>query len=132
MRAVGRVGKRTALLAEKNRHHEGEIGKMGAAGEGIVERGNVARVEFEVLDSGAYRQRRGPKMDWYVGGLGDQLTLRIEQGARKVVALLDVGRVAGLTEHHSHLFGNRGQPVVHYRERYRIELHRPTSRCRLP
>src|SRR5262245_22388396 len=105
---------------------------MGAAGEGIIERGNVAGVEFEALDSRAYRQGRGSKMDRYVGGLRDQLTLRIEQRARKVVALFDVGRVAGLTEHHSHFLGNRGQPVVHYRERHPIELHRPASRCRLP
>src|SRR5882672_11385242 len=64
--------------------------------------------------------------------LRHQFTARIENRARKIVTLLDIRRIRSLAEHYAHLFGNRGEPIVHYRERDRIDFHRTASSCRLP
>src|SRR5208282_2851449 len=105
---------------------------MRPAGEGIVQRGDVAALELEVLDCRAHRERRRAEMHRNMRGLCDQLAARVENRTRKIVPLLDVGRERRLPEHNAHLVGNRRKTAVHHGQRDRIELHRAASSCRLP
>jgi hypothetical protein len=69
---------------------------MRSAGKRIVDRGDVAWAKLEPFDRGAHGKWRRAEMDRDMGGLRDQFAAAIEQRARKIAALLDVGREAGL------------------------------------
>ena len=119
MRAIRRECERPLLVTEENRRDQRQIGQMSAARERIIERGDVAGKKFEALDRGAHRKRRRSEMHRNMRGLRDQLAAPIEQRARKIVTLLDVGGEAGHPEHHAHLLGDRGEAIVHNCERDR-------------
>src|SRR5580693_1995642 len=105
---------------------------MRTAREGIVQRRDVAAPETEIRDCGPHREGSRAEMHRNMRGLCDQLAARVENRAREIVPLLDVGGERGLAEHDPHLVGNRSKAIVHHRQRDRIEFHRAASNCRLP
>ncbi len=57
-------------------------------------------------------------------GLRHHLTSSIEDRAREVAALLDVGRERTAAQRHSHLLGNRAEAVIEDLERDRVDRDR--------
>ncbi len=124
MGTVGGERERAALSAEEDRSDQRQVRQMRAAGKRIVDRGDVAWAKLEPFDRGAHGKRSGAEMDRDMGGLRDQFAAAVEQRTREIVALLDVRREAGLAQHDAHLLGDRGEAVVHHRQRHWVELHR--------
>ena len=87
---------------------DGDVGQVGAAGERVVEHprrpGGVVLADHR-RDRGGHRA----EVDRDVLGLHDHLALGVEQRARGVAALLDVGRVRGLDQHRAHLLAGGAQ-----------------------
>jgi hypothetical protein len=51
-------------------------------------------------------------MNGDMGRLGDHLAPPVEDGARVIAPLLDIGGMSGPTESNPHLFGNRGEKIL--------------------
>ena len=88
-------------------------GQVGAAGVGIVEQDDIARLPVvEDGQRGCDAIRHCAQMGGDVGGLGYQPPGRVEKRAGKVEALLDVGRIACALQGDAHLFGDAAEPVA--------------------
>src|SRR3990172_6558904 len=62
-------------------------------------------------------------MHWNVSRLGDHFTCCVKQGARKISALLDIGREAGSLEYRAHLFGDGREQVFEDLQAHRVVTH---------
>src|SRR4029077_3583676 len=109
MSAVSR--KPNQLFLEEYRRHHGNVGKMCPAPVGIVEDDVITfrEIIFELFQNSLHRVGHCAEMDRYVLCLGYQLSSCIEEGARVVSPLLDVGGEAGFSEDYSHLFCDRDE-----------------------
>ncbi len=101
-------GEAQQLLGQEDRRDDGDVGQVGAAGEGVVEDPGHAR---GVLVLEHRRNGGGHRAEVHgdVLGLHDHLPVGVEQGGRGVAALLDVGGVRGVDQHHAHLLARRAQ-----------------------
>ena len=62
----------------------------------------------------------GSQVDRHVRGVGDEVPVRIENGAGEVESFLDVHRVGGLLKGRAHLLGNRHEEVIEDLEHHRV------------
>ena len=109
-------------VGAEHRHDHRDVGQMGAAVVGVVQRVDVARpqaVAAQAQDR-AHALAHRAQMHRHVRRIGDQHAVRIEHGAGEVQALLHVDRVGGVLQRHAHLLGDRHEQVVEDLEHDRI------------
>ena len=104
--AVGEKEGRGRVVIKKDRQDHGDVWQVGAAGPGVVEHGDVARLEAEGADGGLHAHGHGAEVDGHVIAHGDDAALAVKQGAGVVAALLDVGAEGGTAQDRTHLFGD--------------------------
>ena len=111
--AAGDEGKGGGGRFEKVGRDEGDVGKVGAAEEGVVEDDAVAGMQIggELLDGSQDRKRHGAEVNRNVGGLGDKLASLVEEGAGIVTPLFDIGRAGCFAQDKPHLFGDGSKEV---------------------
>ena len=95
---------------------------MGAAPVGVVEDDEVALLEGHGLERGLDRKGHGPEVDGDVRALGQGPAVPVEEGAGKVLPLLDVRRKGGPAEDGGHLLGDGDEDVLEELELDRIDL----------
>ena len=113
--------------SHKDRSHDGDVGQMRAAAEGIVEHRDVAGREPQLGDGGAHRHRHGAQMHGHVIAHGEHVAGRVKERAGVIATLLDVGRERGAAQRCAHLFGHRVKEMLEDFELDRIGAH--TSEC---
>ncbi len=96
-------------VVEMDRRHQGHVRQMGAAEGRVVGDHHVARLEGPVGDQLADAETHRAEVDRDVGRVDHQPACGIEQGAREVLALLDIGRDRGPLQHLAHLAGDRSK-----------------------
>jgi hypothetical protein len=111
--AAARHEERGRGAAREDGRHDGHIGEVGAPGEGVVGHHHVAQCEIREarahhLDGLGHRAQ----VHGNVRRVRHQSARRIEDGARVVEALLDVGRDRGIAEHRAHLLGDRHEAIA--------------------
>ncbi len=104
---VGVVGARDGE-SERGARDERDVGKMSAAGVGVVEHEGVVRPGAFQPDGGD-GVRHGSEVNGDVLGLGDQASAGVEERGRAVAALLDVGGEGRADEGGAHLLGDGTQ-----------------------
>ena len=121
MRAIGEIKRRTPparVSMSKHRRDRRDVGQMRSASKWIVDQSDVAFFEIERVHDRAHRQRHRAQMHRHVIAHGDRLAARIVDRAGVVAALLDVGRIGGLAQHHAHFLGDRSQQMPEQFELY--------------
>jgi len=126
VRAVREVEERPPAGPDRGDHRD--VRQVRPAAERIVQQRHVAGSEVEILERGAHRERHRAQVDRYVGRLGGQPPLPVEDPAREIAALLDVRRKGGPAEHDPHLLGHRGEQMLENGEPDGVE----TGRSSLP
>jgi hypothetical protein len=86
---------------------DGDVGQMGAARIRVVQQHHVARREGMGIQGSAHARRHRAEVDRQMLRLDDGVAASIEDGARVIAPLLDVGAVAGPHQDFAHLFGHR-------------------------
>ena len=56
----------------------------------------------------------------HMGGIGDQITRGIEDGAGEIQTLLDIDRIGRVLQRIAHLFGNRHEQIVEDFQHHRV------------
>ncbi len=79
---------------------------MGAAGEGIVEHGDVAGLEGEGGAGGSDGGRHGAEMHGHVVAHGEDFAGGVVDRAGIIAAFFDVGGKSGAAEGRAHFFGD--------------------------
>ncbi len=92
--------------SDEDRSDDGDVGEVRASAEGIVEHGDVAGREAQIGDGGAHRHRHRTQMHGHVIAHGESVAGGVEERARVVATLFDVGREGGATQRCAHLFGD--------------------------
>ena len=112
---------RLAALVE-DRRADRDVGQMGAAVVGGVERKHVARTDAPLIvaDDRLDRAIHRAQMHRHVRRIGDEASLAIEHGAGKIEPLLDVHGIGGVLERHAHLLGDRHEEMVEDLEHDRV------------
>ena len=89
---------------------------MRAAIIGCVQRVDVARAHRAAvqIDDRLDRAIHRAEMHRHMRGVGDEMALRIEDGAGEIEPLLDVDRIGGVLQRDAHLFGDRHEEVVEH------------------
>src|SRR5450755_1368462 len=100
VRAAGREAEQAVV--HEHRGDDGDVGQVGAAGEGVVEDPGDAGGVLLVKDGGD-GGGHGAEVHGDVLGLHDHLTVRVEQGGGGVPSLLDIRGVGGADQHDPHL-----------------------------
>ena len=67
-----------------------------------------------------YRVAHSPEMHRGMGGIRDQIAVRIKQGAGEVATFLDVGGDGGALQGSAHLLGNGAETIAEQRQLNRI------------
>ena len=94
---------------------------MIAALERIIDDDDVALCPVgKAIQDGLHACRHGAQMRRNVGRLRDQPPGAVEQGAGKVQALLDVGRIGRAPQRDAHFLGDAGKAVAVELEGYRM------------
>ncbi len=104
MRAVGNVKQRPRGTRREHRHHHSQVGKVRAAGVGIVQQRNVSGPKTECAKRGVDRHGHRAKVNGHVVAHGENFTRSVKHGAGIVAPLLDVGRKRGAAQRRSHFF----------------------------
>ena len=90
-----------------------DVGEVGAAVVRGVHHVDVAGHHGRVVaDRRLDRLAHRPEVHRHVGGVGDQVAARVEDGAAEVESLLDVDRHRGVLQHQAHLLGDVHEQVV--------------------
>ena len=95
-----------------HRHHQRDVGKVRAPYERVVEHNDIARRKFALRHRRRDRHRHRTQVHRHVIAHGDNLARGIEDGARVVAALFDVGRKRRAAQRGSHLFRDRVVQVL--------------------
>ena len=127
MGAVGDVGEGTTTAGQENRGHHGHVGQMRSARERVVQDRDVTGTERHGGDRRAHGQRRRPQVDGNVRRLRDQPAAGVEQRAREVTSLLDVGRQRRAAEDDAHLLRDGRQTLIGDGERDGVHQPRPST-----
>ncbi len=108
----------------EDRRADRDVGQMGAAVVGGVEREDIAGMDvaFVEADDGLDRAVHRAEMDRHVRRVGDEAAVAVEHCAGEVEPLLDVDRIGGVLQGHAHLLGDRHEEVVEDLEHDRIGL----------
>ena len=95
---------------------------MRAAVIGRVEDIGIPRPHCALVgfDDGFNRLAHRAQMDRDVRGIGDQATIRCEDGAREIQPFLDIHRVGGIGQRRAHLLGDRHKEVVKHLQHDRV------------
>jgi len=106
------------LAADEDRSNHGDVRQMSSA---IV--GRVARKHVALHHCGpvARDDRRNAiahrsEMHGHVRGIGDEVTVRVEDGAGEIEPLLDVHRGCGALQSGAHFLGDRHEQIGHHLE----------------
>ena len=121
--AVGREKGRAPVIANENGRHQRNVRQMGAAAVGIVHQHTVAGRHVHVFDGVQHGHRHGAQVHRNVLRLGDHAALTVEQRARKILSLLDVGRKRRAAQRHPHLLGNAAEQVLEHFQANRVVGH---------
>ena len=106
----------------KHRGDHGDVGQVRAAVVGVVEHVDIAGLHapavtaqhhFDALAHGAQVHR-------HVRGVRDELPRRVEDRTGEVEAFLDVDRVRGALQPHTHLLGHGHEQVVEDLQHHRV------------
>jgi len=116
-----RTEPKRGFTVQKHRRNHSDIGQMRAATIGRVEHEGVAlrhiRVEpHDGLDAVGHR----PQMHRNMRCIGDQMALRVKDGAREIEALFDVHRPCGVGQGRTHLIRHGHEQIRHDFEQNRI------------
>ena len=107
----------------KTRSNHGDVGQMRAAAEGIVQHGDVAGCERELVNGGAHRHGHGAEMHRHVIAHGECVAIGIEERTGVIATLFDVGGEGGAAERGAHLFGDGVEEMLEDIELDGIERH---------
>ena len=125
---VGPVGAadrdRQQLAVVEHRHRHRHIGRVGAALVGVVEDHDVARLQLrhrEPLQRCRGREVHRGDVHRAVGGLADQLPVRIEDRVGVIDHVVDDRRERGLLKHLAHALGRVLERATQDLERDRIQ-----------
>ena len=112
---------RSPMLVE-DRRADRDVGQMGAAVIGRVEREHIARANAPLIvaDDRLDRTVHRAQMHRHVRSVGDEAPLAVEQCAGKVEPLLDVDRIGGVLQRDAHLLGDRHEEMIEDLEHDRI------------
>lgn len=113
----------------EHRHHQGHIGQVRAAEEGIVEHDDVAGAPGEAVDDGAHGIGHRAQVHGDMRSLRHELAMAIEQGAGIVLPILDVRGQGGAPERRPHLVADAGQAVGEDAELDGVHACASSSRC---
>src|ERR1044072_9314419 len=107
---------------------------MRAACERIVEGDDVSRHDIDLRKRSSDCHRHRSEMHRHVIALRDHAALRIEDSARIIASLFDVGRERGATQRDAHLICYRSeQRAINLERRWiKLSLHQPTVTKMLP
>ena len=114
--------------AERGARDESDVGKMGAAGVGIVEDPELARPRL-VLEHGGDRVRHGAEMHRDVLRLRDHPAVGVEERRGAVATLLDVRREGTSDEDRAHLLRDGAQ---HRADHLQLDVHAARSSTSVP
>src|SRR5579875_751580 len=129
MRTVGRKTNQTLLLSYlyKYRRNQRNIGQVRAAEKGIIEGNDVTRGKMvEGLERRRHRVRHRAQVNGNMRRLRNQTALRIEDSAREIAPLLDIGRIAATSQYHTHLLGDSGERAAKNLQAYRSDTNSAT------
>ena len=91
------------IVLHEHRHHDGDIGQVGAAGVGVVEREGLARLQVRMaVAHGADAGAHAAQVHRHVWRVGHQPAVGVEQGAGEVEPFLDVHRMGGAFQRRAH------------------------------
>ncbi len=99
-----KVRLRRLLAANEDWRDERYVGQMGAAAEGIVDDGDVASLQFEILQNRTHAHRHRPKMHRHVISHRERLACSVKDRAGVIAPLLDVRRESRATQSCTHFF----------------------------
>ena len=112
IRVMGAVGDEGGeLTADVQRRDEGDVRQVGAPEERIVEDHHVAGRPGQATDDVPHGKGHAAQVDRDVGRLRAQPAGRIEDRAREVEAVADVGREGRVAQHHAHLVADGLEPA---------------------
>jgi len=103
MGAVGDVEGGTSVTAQEDRRDHGDVGQMGSATIGIVEKSHIAGRETKRRENRTDGHRHRSEVDRHVVAHGDEFSVGGEDGGGVVAALFDVGRKRGAAKGCAHL-----------------------------
>ena len=103
MGAIGDVEGGASAAAQKDGRDHGDVGQMGSATIGIVEKSHIAGRETERRENRGDRHRHRSQVDRHVVAHGDQFSVGGEDCGGVVAALFDVGRKRGAAKGRAHL-----------------------------
>ena len=89
-----------------HRHHQGDVGQVGAPGKWIVEHRDVARLQPELIEGRPHRHGHRSQVHGHEVAHGQHPPRAIEHGAGIIAALLDVGGERRAAQRRAHLLGN--------------------------
>ncbi len=125
---VGPAGNITEQLpGVVDRRHQGHVRQVRAAEGGVVGHHHVPRTGRPEGDQLPDAEPHGAEVDRNVGRIDHQPPGGIQQGAREVLALLDVGGDGGALQHLAHLARDAREAVAH-----QLELDRRRPRTAVP
>ena len=111
-----------ALRVRKNGRNHRDIGQVRTTLIGIVRNETVARKHFWKLhEHAADGFTHGPKMDWNMGCIGNEVSIRSKHSAAKIASVLDVDANRGLLQHDPHLICDRCDALSQYLAKNRID-----------
>ena len=102
---------------QKGRHHDGDIGKVRASKERIVEHHRIPRRPGELAHHVAKGVGHAPKVHRDMGGLGEERPPGIKKGAGVIKPILDIRRQRRAPKHHAHLFTEGASAMRQERQR---------------
>ena len=118
---------------DEDRHDDGDVGQMGAAIIGGVERVDVARLHAPPVHGHAAGARAAPAQDGadavahaaqmhrHMRRIGDQIACRVEQGAGEIEPLADIDRGRAVLERGAHFLRDRHEQPAHHFEPHGID-----------
>lgn len=114
---------RDAVPLVEHRRHDGHVGQMCAAVVRIVDGVHVAGPHRAVVAAQHFPDGlpHGAEVHRDVRCVGDQVAVRVEEGAGEVEPLLDVDGVGGVLQAHAHLLGDGHEEVVEDLQHDRVD-----------
>ncbi len=106
----------------EDRRNHGDVGEVGAALIGIVERNHIARPQPAAAAGkhGAHALAHRAEMHRHMRSVGDEPSFGIEQGTGEVEPLLDVDAARGVLEHDPRLARHMHEEIAEEFEPHRI------------
>ncbi len=107
-----------AFLAQEDRHHDGDVRQVGAAGIRVVEGEGVAGMQLRMpVADGPHAGPHRAQVHRHVRGVGHQPALDVEQRAGEIQPLLDVHRPRRPLQRRPHGLGHAHEAPVEQLQR---------------